>query len=131
MLARKPLRVKLHEYFQHLEDSAEKNRIVSCQDNKLPSPRTEAKALFRMVGRNGDSTESIRELIQVQPETKNIMLARAANPSEINRILKFRERVLAVFEELAAKQEKKRLRRSRFLAKRSVPTGTNLNTITP
>ena len=59
-----------------------------------------------------------------------------APAEEIKRMLRFRERVLAVFDELAAKQEKKALRHSRFLAKRTVPadanlTGTTLNTITP
>lgn len=89
MLARKLLRVKFYEYFQHLEDSAEKNRQVSTvsdSDNKLPSPRTEAKALFRMVGRNGDSLESMRALIQVQDEVRKEMF-KYAPAEEIKRIL--------------------------------------------
>ena len=156
MLARKLLRVKFYEYFEHLEDSAEKNRqvsTVSCQDNKLPSPRTEAKALLRMVGRNGnglDSLESMRALIRVGETVKHMMFKNAHDKKEVRRMLLFRERVLEVFdqlvtkqekalEELEAKQEKKRSRRNRFLAKRQrerVPadanlTGTTLNTITP
>lgn len=112
------------------KDSAKKNRQVSTvsdSDNKLPSPRTEAKALFRMVGRNGDSLESMRALIQVQDEVRKEMF-KYAPAEEIKRILLFREQVLAVFDELTAKQEraleelalrqeKKALRRSRFLSK--------------
>ena len=135
MLARKLLRVKLHEYFQHLEDSIEKNRQVSTvsdSDNELPSPRTEAKALFRMVGRNGngkgqdslESIESLRALIQVEDKVKKEMF-KYAPAEEIKRMLRFRERVLAVFDKLAAKEEQKELRRSRFLARCSVPTDAN------
>ena len=110
------MRIRLHEYFEHLEDSIEKNRQVSSvsdsdsdQDNKLPSPQTEAKALFRMVGRNGngkglDSLESLRALIQVRENVKQMMFKNAPDEKEVTRILQFRDRVLAVFEELAAKQ---------------------------
>lgn len=116
------------------KNPSEKNRDVFSPDDKLPTARTEAKALFRMVGRNGnglDSLESMRELIQVQDEVKKEMFKHAPDEEEVKRILRFRERVLVVFDELAAKQEKKRLRHSRFLAKRIVPTDTNLNTIVP
>ncbi len=126
------MRVKFYEYFQHLEDSAEKNRqvsTVSCLDDKLPSPRTEAKALLRMVGRNGDSLDSMRALIQVGENVKLTMLKNAHDEKEVRRMLLFRERVLEVFdqlvtkqekalEELEAKQVKKRSRHIRFLAKR-------------
>lgn len=91
------------------KDSAEKNRqvsTVSCQDNKLPSPKTEAKALFRMVGRNGDNLESMRELIQVEDEVKKLMFKHDPDKEAVTRILRFRERVLTVFNELAAKREK-------------------------
>lgn len=101
------MRVKLHEYFQHLEDSIEKNHQVSTVsdlDNELPSPRTEAKALFRMVGRNGDNLESIRALIQVEENVKQMMFKNAPDEKEVRRMLLFRERVLEVFDELAAKQ---------------------------
>lgn len=131
------MKVKFHEFFQHLEDSAEKNRqvsTVSCpdSDDKLPSPRTEAKALLRMVGRNGnglDSLESLRTLIQVGETVRHMMFKNAPDKEEVKRMLEFRESVLAVFDELTAKQErvleelalrqeKKVLRRSRFLSKR-------------
>jgi len=122
------------------KDSAEKNRQVStvpCQDSKLPSPKTEAKALFRMVGRNGDSLESLRALIRVGETVRHMMFKNAPDKEEVKRMLEFRERVLEVFEELVAKQEKvleglalkqekKALRRSRFLTKRTVPTDANL-----
>lgn len=104
------MRVKLHEYFQHLEDSAEKNRQVSTvpdSDNKLPSPKTEAKALFRMVGRNGnglDSLESLRALIQVRDEVRKEMFKYNPDKEAVKRILQFREQVLEVFDELATKQ---------------------------
>ncbi len=99
------MRVKFHEFFQHLEDSAEKNRTVFSPDDKLPSARTEAKALFRMVCRNGDNLESMRALIQVGNEVKKLMFKYDPDKEEVKRILRFRERVLAAFNELAAKQE--------------------------
>ena len=102
------MRVKLHEYFQHLEDSIEKNRQVSTVsdlDNELPSPRAEAKALFRMVNRNGDSLESLRALIQVGENVKQMMFKNSPDEKEVKRMLLFRERVLEVFDELAARQE--------------------------
>lgn len=110
------------------KNPSEKNRDVFYQDNKLPSPRTEAKALLRMVGRNGDNLDSMRALIQVQDEVMKLMFKNAPDKEEVKRILRFRERVLAVFDELTAKQEraleelalrqeKKALRRSRFLSK--------------
>ena len=102
------MKVKLHKYFQHLEDSAEKNRQVSTvsdSDNELPSPRTEAKALFRMVDRNGDNVESLRALIQVGENVKQMMFKNAPDEKEVRRMLLFRERVLEVFDQLAARQE--------------------------
>ncbi len=118
------------------KNPSEKNRDVFYQDNKLPSPRTEAKALFRMVGRNGDSLESLRALIEVGENVKQMMFKNAPDEKEVRRMLLFREQVLAVFDELVAKQEKKALRHSRLLVKHVVPTnanltGTNLNTIIP
>lgn len=58
--------------------------------------------LFSMIGRNGDSVDTIRELIAVPPEIETALRAFAGeHPEEqrgIERILKFREKVLAEFE---------------------------------
>lgn len=88
------------------KNPSEKNRDVFSPDDKLPTARTEAKALFRMVGCNGDNLESMRELIQVQDEVKKLMFKHDPDKQEVKRMLRFRERVLAVFDELAVKQEK-------------------------
>ena len=104
------MRVSLYEYFEHLEDSIEKNRQVSTisdSDDKLPSPRTEALALLRIVSRNGnglDSLESMRKLIRVEETVKQMMLKNAFDEKEVRRMLQFRERVLEVFDQLVAKQ---------------------------
>lgn len=89
-----------------------------------------------MNGNGLDSLESLRALIRVEDKVKKEMF-KYDPAEEIRRILRFRKQVLEVFEELVAKQEKvleglalkqekKALRRSRFLTKRTVPTDANL-----
>ena len=48
----------------------------------------------------------MRALIQVQDEVKKLMFKHDPDKQEVKRMLQFRERVLAVFDELAVKQEK-------------------------
>ena len=103
------MRVSLYEYFQHLENPSEKNLIVPCadSDDKLPSPRTEALALLRIVSRNGnglDSLESMRKLIRVEETVKQMMLKNTFDEKEVRRMLQFRERVLEVFDQEVAKR---------------------------
>lgn len=70
------------------------------------APREEALSLFALVGRNGDTVESIRELIAVPPHIEAALLLYAErNPEEafgIERGLQFRRRVAEEFERLAA-----------------------------
>ena len=68
----------------------------------LPPVKEEARALFEMVGRNGDTVESIRELIRVRPRIEAVLRAYTkANPEEwrgIRAILRSRQRVEEEFE---------------------------------
>ena len=73
----------------------------------LPSPKEEARLLLELVG-NGDTVESIRELIDVPQEVKAILRAFAeAYPEEhdgVEKVLRFRERVGEEFEKLVTRQ---------------------------
>jgi hypothetical protein len=57
-----------------------------------------------MVGKNGDTVESLRELISVPPEIETLLQAYAqfhpVEGREIEMSLRFRERVLEEFEQL-------------------------------
>jgi hypothetical protein len=68
------------------------------------APREEALCLFAMVGRNGDTVESVRELIAVPPRIEAALLLYAErNPEDalgIERVLQFRRRVAEEFERL-------------------------------
>ena len=72
------------------------------------SPRQEARALFAMIGRNGDTVESIRKLIAVPPEIERLLrLYLHQHPEDtrgIMRVLEFRQRVSEEFELLNAIQ---------------------------
>jgi hypothetical protein len=73
------------------------------------SPREEARALFVMVGRNGDTVDSIRELITVPPgieRTLCLYLLRHPEDSDgVMRVLEFRSRVAEEFEQLATRRK--------------------------
>ncbi len=68
------------------------------------SAAAEAQSLFSLVGRNGDTIETIRELIAVPEETEAALqaLARACPQEQANikRVLRFRREVQAEFERL-------------------------------
>ena len=70
------------------------------------SPRQEARALFAMIGRNGDTVESIRELIAVPPRIEHLLrLYLRQHPEDsdgVERALEFRRRVSEEFELLTA-----------------------------
>jgi hypothetical protein len=68
------------------------------------APREEALSLFAMIGRNGDTVESVRELIAVPARIEAALLLYAdRNPGDasgIERVLQFRHRVAEEFERL-------------------------------
>ena len=71
------------------------------------SPKEEARALFAMIGRNGVTVESIRELIAVPPGIEAALQLYMSRHSEdargIEKVLRFRQRVRAEFDRLAHK----------------------------
>ncbi len=72
----------------------------------LPPVKEEARALFEMVSRNGDTVDSIRELILVSPKTESWLLGQTRHSPRgrrgILKVLNFRRRVLAEFDKLLA-----------------------------
>jgi hypothetical protein len=76
--------------------------------NSKFAARVEAKALFVMVGKNGDTVESLRELISVPPEIETLLRTYAqfhpVESREIEMGLRFRERVLEEFERMATRR---------------------------
>lgn len=69
----------------------------------FPAKR-EARLLFTMIGRNGDTVEKIRELIAVPPRIESVLRAYAAHsPAEgpsIEGVLRYRRKVAKEFEAL-------------------------------
>ncbi len=90
---------------KRLRDEAEADRRADLEA-ALPPVKQEARALFEMVGRNGDTVDSIRELVRVSPKVEAWLLEQARyNPRGrrgILKVLNFRRRVLAEFEKLSA-----------------------------
>jgi hypothetical protein len=68
------------------------------------SARDEARALYRMLGRGGNTAQGIRELIAVSPRTERVLRAyarvHAGDAHWIDAALKFRSRVLEEFKRL-------------------------------
>lgn len=74
----------------------------------LPSVRDEVLALFEMLGRNGDTPESIRNLIGVPADVEAALRERAAESGDersLEKVLKFRRRVLKEFDRLVEAAE--------------------------
>lgn len=73
------------------------------------SARAEAQSLFRLLGKHGNTIESLRELIAMpQTELRALREYAAAERAEahwIGRALGFRKRVAAEFEKLVKAQE--------------------------
>lgn len=88
---------------KRLRDEAEADHRADMEAS-LPPVKEEALALFQMIGRNGDSADSIRELIQVPPKVESWLLGQARHGPRgrrgILKVLNFRRRVLAEFERL-------------------------------
>lgn len=76
----------------------------------LPAAEQEALGLLQLVGRNGDSAETIRQLIRVSPKEEEILRAFAAEhpryAAKIEAVLQFRGEVAKLFEKLLASEKK-------------------------
>jgi len=71
------------------------------------NPRTEAKALFIILGRNGDTEESLLKLIRVTPQEQVTLRDCAARyhdlSDHIEQAIQFREKVEEEFKRIAKK----------------------------
>ena len=90
--------------------SVGKSKRESHWLDRTASPREEARILFAMVGRSGETGESLRELIAIPPETEEGGLTRYARkyPEDafgIERVIGFRQRVAEEFERRAVQEE--------------------------
>ncbi len=93
----------------HVQTPEDFSPAAECSSpwlDRVIAPREEALTLFALVGRNGDTIESVRELIAVPPRIEAALLLYAErNPEDalgIERVLQFRRRVAEEFERLAA-----------------------------
>lgn len=91
------------------------------------APREEAISLFALVGRNGDTVESVRELIAVPPRMEAALLLYAErNPEDalgIERVLQFRRRVAEEFERLEERRRETTFPMANGNSPRTQPTG--------
>ncbi len=88
---------------KRLRDKAEADRRADLEAS-LPPVKEEARALFEMIDRNGDTVDSIRELIRVSPKVEAWLLEQARYGPRgrrgVLKVLDFRQRVAAEFERL-------------------------------
>jgi len=74
------------------------------------TPKEEARNLYAMMARSGDTIESIRDLIAVPPETEALLSLYAKHHPEdargIEKVLSFRKRVWEEFDRLVRESEK-------------------------
>lgn len=93
-------------YVQIPEDFCLHGEYSSPWLDRAVPPQKEALSLFALVGRNGDTVESIRELIPVPPRIeRRLLLYAEQNPEDawdVEHVLEFRRRVVEEFERLAA-----------------------------
>jgi hypothetical protein len=92
------LQIQTHEAAPPIAVEKSDSHWLDC----TASAREEARILFEMMQRSGDTVESIRELIVVPPEIEEALYARR-HPEDaygIERVLKFRQRVADEFERL-------------------------------
>src|SRR5215469_9214434 len=90
-------------------------RTMSFSPQKLgtawtfPSVRAEAQSLFRLVARNKETVESLRNLIRVAPSELNALTTLAAKFPELSRqvecAIAFRQSVLVEFERLVTQRK--------------------------
>lgn len=90
---------------KRLRDEAEADYRADMEA-ALPPVKEEARALFEMVGRNGDTMDSLRELILVSPKIEAWLLEQTRHSPRgrcgIEKVLRFRRRVLEEFERLVS-----------------------------
>lgn len=83
---------------KQLRDEAEADRKANIETG-LPPVEIEAKSLYEMMRRTGETVDSIRQLISVSPRTRATLRSYTRfNPKArqgIERILRFRRRVAA------------------------------------
>ena len=74
----------------------------------FPSVRAEAQSLFRLVVRNKETVESLRDLIRVAPSELNALTTLMAKFPELSRqvecAIAFRQSVLEEFERLVSRR---------------------------
>ncbi|MFY9531443.1 MAG: hypothetical protein WBC04_12360 [Candidatus Acidiferrales bacterium] len=88
-------------------------QTIAAKSEKFPeihcwlhvaAPAIEARALFTLIGRNGNTVEKIRALIAVPPEIEAVLRAYAVRYPEdgasVEQALEFRRRVGEEFERL-------------------------------
>ena len=67
-------------------------------------PKSEARSLFQLLGRNGHTIDKLRELIRVTPKEEAILRASALDSpilaGHIERVLRYRVQVAEEFERL-------------------------------
>jgi hypothetical protein len=82
-----------------------------CHSDPLTASaaRSEAAALFRMIGRNGETVDSIRDLVRVDRDSMKALLGfLAVHPKEFRWVmeaLNFRDLVLEKFDHLTKRKE--------------------------
>jgi hypothetical protein len=77
---------------------------------QFSEPRMEAKALFALLGRNGDTEESLLELIRIAPQDQAVLRDCAADcpglAAHIGRALQYRLRVEEEFRALCRRRDR-------------------------
>jgi len=92
--------------WQQMRDSDIPKKKKDSDPRRAGSPAIEALALFRLVGKNGDTAETLRELISVSDRelTELHEWAACSSPAVavgIENMLKFRSKVAREFDRLA------------------------------
>jgi hypothetical protein len=83
------------------------NRSVHRTGSPGPSAHAEAGSLFRLIGSNGETADTLRELIAIPPRELSILQALTKRSPELScrveRAIEFRQQVLEEFDRLVAK----------------------------
>jgi len=89
--------------YPHISAAFSEPKADSHWLDRTAPPREEARILIEMLGRNGDTVESIRELIAISEIEEALTLCARKHVEVtlgIERVLKFRRRVAEEFERL-------------------------------
>ena len=83
------------------------NHSVHRTGGPSPSANAEAGSLFRLIGSNGQTADTVRELIAIPPRELSILQALTKSSPELSRrvehAIEFRQQVLEEFDRLVAK----------------------------